>query len=76
MEFLETYFPKDKVGKVFAVICDILPFESYLNIIRAVLNNNYSLVSLRNILTAVIYLLVTLVLTIIIFKKKMISDNK
>jgi ABC-2 type transport system permease protein len=70
------YFPKELVGKVFGTICDLLPFESCLNIIRGVLNNNLNLISTRNIIVFSLYFIITLVLSIIIFKKKMISDNK
>ena len=70
------YFPKEMVGKVFSTICELLPFESALTIIRSVLNNNLSLISIRNIITFIIYTLVVLFLSIIVFKKKMVSDNK
>ena len=70
------YFPKEMVGKGFAVICEILPFESCLNIVRCVLNNNMDMISKGNIITFLIYLIVILVLSIIVFKEKMVSDNK
>lgn len=70
------YFPKESVGKVFDTICEILPFESCLNIIKGVLNNNLDIISTRNIFVFLLYLVVALFLSIIIFKKKMVSDNK
>lgn len=70
------YFPKESVGKGFAIICEILPFESCLNIIKGVLNNQLEIISLQNIIIVLIYTISILVLAIIIFKKKMISDNK
>ena len=70
------YFSKDLVGRVFAKICELLPFESYLNIIKGFLNNNFSLISTRNIIVFLIYTVVILVLSIIVFKKNMVSDNK
>jgi ABC-2 type transport system permease protein len=70
------YFPKEMVGNFFQVICEILPFESSLNIIKGVLNNNLELISIRNIITFVLYFLITIIITIVVFKKKMISDNK
>ena len=70
------YFPKESVGKVFATICEILPFESCLNIIKGVLNNNLDIISTRNIFVFLLYLVVVLFLSIIVFKKKMVSDNK
>ena len=70
------YFPKELVGKGFAFFCELLPFESCLNIIRAFLNNNFSLITTRNIITFCLYTIVILILSIIAFKKKMVSDNK
>ncbi|MBQ6285989.1 MAG: ABC transporter permease [Bacilli bacterium] len=70
------YFSKDLVGKGFAKICEILPFESSLNIIKGILNNNLSIISLRNIIVFSMYTIVVLIISIIVFKKKMVSDNK
>lgn len=70
------YFSNDLIGKTFAFICEILPFSSALNIIKGVLNNNLSIITINNIITFSIYLIFVLVLSIIIFKKKMVSDNK
>ncbi len=70
------YFSKDLVGAFFAKVCELLPFESALNIIKGILNNNYSIISIRNIIVFAIYTVVILILSIIVFKKKMISDNK
>lgn len=70
------YFPKESIGKAFEVICEILPFESCLNIIKGVLNNQLNIISLQNIIVFVLYTIVTLTLAILIFKKKMVSDDK
>ena len=70
------YFPKESVGKGFSIICELLPFESCLNIIKGILNNNLNLISLRNIILFLIYLIVVIFLSVIVFKKKMQSDNK
>ena len=70
------YFSKDLIGSGFALVCEILPFESMLNIVKGVLNNNYSLISLRNIIIFAIYFMVLLLLAVVTFKKKMTSDNK
>ena len=70
------YFSKELVGKGFAFICEILPFESSLNIIKGVLNNNYSLISIQNIIVYLIYTIVIFIISVIVFKNKMISDNK
>ncbi len=70
------YFSKELVGKFFSTICEILPFESCLNIIKAVLNNSYEIISIRNIVVFLIYFVAILLLSINLFKKKMVSDNK
>ena len=70
------YFPKEMVGKVFEFICNILPFESCLNILKSVLNSELSIISLRNIIVFLIYLFLIITLSTIVFKKRMISDNK
>ena len=70
------YFPKESIGNVFRVICEILPFESSLNIIKGVLNNQLDIISLQNIIVVLVYIILTLVLAILIFKKKMVSDDK
>ena len=72
----EMYFPKELVGKVFAKICEILPFESCLNIIKGVLNNNLNIITTRNIIVFLGYTIVTIIISVIVFKKNMISDNK
>ena len=69
------YFEKSMVGNTFAKICEILPFEGTLNIIKNVLNQTYTNM-FKYIITVAIYILVTLVITIIVFKKNMIKDNK
>ena len=70
------YFPIDLIGGFFGFICEILPFESCLNIIKGVLNNDLAIISSRNIITFIIYLTLVLVLSIITFKKVMTRDNK
>ena len=69
------YFPREVVGKFFTFICEILPFESCLNIVQGVLNNDLGIISLRNIITFSLYTIVILLLAILSFKKKMISDK-
>jgi ABC-2 type transport system permease protein len=70
------YFSKELIGKAFAKICEILPFESSLNIIRGILNNSLNIITPRNIITFSLYTIIILIITIITFKKKMVSDNK
>jgi len=70
------YFSKDLIGKGFAKVCELLPFESVLNIIRGVLNNNCDIISTRNLIVFSVYTLIVLTISIIVFKKKMVSDNK
>ena len=70
------YFSKDLVGNVFAFICEILPFESCLNIIKGALNSNFEMITTRNIIVFLAYTITIIVISIIVFKRKMISDNK
>ena len=70
------YFSIDLVGKGFAKVCHILPFEGSLNILKAILNNDFSMVTTTNIVVFILYTLAILILSIIIFNKKMTSDNR
>lgn len=70
------YFSSDLVGKTFTFICKLLPFESALNIVKGVLNNNLEIISTRNILEFTLYTIITLIVAIFVFQKKMVSDNK
>lgn len=70
------YFSKDLMGNVFAMICKILPFEGSLNIVKGVLNNNLGIISISNIIVFSLYTILILIASIIVFKKKMFSDNK
>ena len=70
------YFPKDVVGGVFEVICKILPFEGSLNIIQGVLHNDFSNLTLTHVVVFMLYFILTILLAIRVFKKRMISDNK
>ncbi len=70
------YFPRETLGDVFAKICEYLPFESCVTIIKGIMNNNLGIISPRNIIVFSIYTIVILVISVIVFKKKMVSDNK
>ena len=70
------YFSIDLVGKGFATVCHVLPFEGSLNILKAVLNNDSSMVTTENIVVFALYTITILILSIIVFNKKMTSDNR
>ena len=70
------YFPKELVGGFFAKVCELLPFESCLNIIKGILNNSLDIISISNVIVFISYTIITLILSIIVFKNKMICDNK
>lgn len=70
------YFPRELLGNTFAKVCEYLPFESAVTIIKGIMNNNLELISSRNIIVFCVYTIAILVLSIIVFKRKMISDNK
>lgn len=69
------YFSTDMVGNLFGKVCKILPFSRCVDITKGILNNNY-----ENLLSAIIilavYTIVIVGISIIVFNKKMISDNK
>lgn len=69
------YFDKNLLGSTFYKICDALPFESSLIIIKGILND-INMISTKNIILFVIYLLVILLFSSFSFKRKMISDDK
>ena len=70
------YFPRELLGDVFSKICEFLPFESCVTIIKGIMNNNLEIISARNIVVFCTYTIAILVISGIVFKKKMISDNK
>ncbi len=70
------YFPKEMLGRGFGKICEYLPFESCLTILKGVLNNRLENIRLRNIAVFVIYTVAFFVISVIIFNRKMVSDNK
>ena len=69
------YFTTDMVGNTFSTICHILPFESSLNITKGILNSSYNNI-LFSIVIVSIYTIIVVILAIVLFKRKMISDNK
>lgn len=72
----EMYFPRELLGDVFSRICEYLPFESCVTIIKGVMNANLESITIRNIIVFSIYTILALIISILIFKEKMISDNK
>ena len=69
------YFPRELLGDVFSRICEYLPFESCVTIIKGVMNANLESITIRNIIVFSIYTILALIISILIFKEKMISDN-
>ena len=70
------YFPRELLGDVFSRICEYLPFESCVTIIKGIMNANLESITIRNISVFSIYTILALIISILIFKEKMISDNK
>ena len=70
------YFPRELLGDVFSRICEYLPLESCVTIIKGVMNANLESITIRNIIVFSIYTILALIISILIFKEKMISDNK
>jgi len=70
------YFPKELLGETFSKICEYLPFESCVTIIKGIMNNNLEIITTRNIVVFSIYTIIILVISARVFKNKMISYNK
>ena len=66
------YFSTDMVGATFAKICNILPFSRCTIITKSILNGNYQNL-LSSSLILVLYTIFTLIISIMIFKKKRIK---
>lgn len=69
------YFPRELLGDVFSRICEYLPFESCVTIIKGVMNANLESITIRNIIVFSIYTILALIISILIFKEKMISEQ-
>lgn len=69
------YFSSDMVGKGFDLVCKILPFSRCLDIMKGMLNSNYDNMFI-NIIISAVYILVITIIAILVFKKRMLSDNK
>ena len=70
------YFPRESLGNVFGKICEYLPFESCLTILKGIVNNSPEIIQARNIIIFLIYTVTILIISVMVFKRKMISDNK
>ncbi|MBQ9297937.1 MAG: ABC transporter permease [Clostridia bacterium] len=70
------YFPRELLGDGFSKICEYLPFESCVTIIKGIMNNNLESITIRNIIVFLVYIIIMFTISIIVFRKKMISDNK
>ena len=70
------YFSKDMLGDGFRIICEYLPFESVVTLIRGISSNNVSIITPRNIIIVVMYTVITFILSTYLFNKNMLSDNK
>ena len=69
------WFEISIAGNVFKNICQILPFYHVVNISRSLLLNNQNNIIVSIIIT-IIYTILIYMLNIVIFNKKMSSDNK
>ena len=69
------YFPLELLGNGFATVCKVLPFESCVTILKAFVNANFTLIEPRNIIVLLVYTILILVTSILIFKKKMLNTK-
>lgn len=70
------YFPRELLGKGFAKFCEYLPFESCVTIIKGITNSEPSIITARNIIVFSVYAMIVFIIAAVVFKRKMISDNK
>lgn len=56
---------------MFAKICEFLPFESCVTIIREIMNNNLGAISTRNIVVFSLYTIITFVISVVVFKNRL-----
>lgn len=70
------FFSLELLGKGFRIVCEYLPFESCITILRGIINNNLGIISPKNIIIFGAYTIVILVISVLVFKRKMIIDNK
>lgn len=70
------YFPRELLGKGFAKFCEYLPFESCVTIIKGLTNSEPSIITARNIIVFSVYAVIVFIIAAVVFKRKMISDNK
>lgn len=70
------YFPRELLGKGFAKLCEYLPFESCVTIIKGITNGAASIINARNIIVFGVYTVIVFIAAAVVFKRKMISDNK
>lgn len=64
------YFPNELLGNVFIKICQYLPFESTVTILKGIMNN-INLIEIRNVIVFMFYLILFTFLAIKFFKKNM-----
>ena len=69
------YFPLELLGNGFATVCKVLPFESCVTILKAFVNANFTLIEPRNIIVLLVYTILILVASILIFKNKMLNTK-
>ena len=70
------YFPREMLGKTFAGICEVLPFESCVTIIKGVMNHDGASITSRHICLLALYILALMIIAMIVFQKKMTDDNR
>ena len=70
------YFPKELLGDAFSKICDFLPFNACVTIIKGIMNKDLQMITTRHIIVFLFYTIAILIIAVIVFKKKMVSDNK
>ena len=69
------YFPREMLGDGFAKVCEYLPFESCLVILKGVMNGDLGSIAMRNLVVFGVYVVVVLGFAVMVFRRKMVRDK-
>jgi len=69
------YFPREMLGDGFAKVCEFLPFESCLVILKGILNGDLGSIELRNLVFFGGYVVVAFAVAVMVFRRMMVRDK-
>jgi len=69
------YFPREMLGDGFAKVCEFLPFESCVVILKGILNGDLGSIELRNLVFFGGYVVVAFAVAVMVFRRMMVRDK-